>query len=134
MAEKAKQTDVDSSLILKRDKSVKIPLNDFTDDALQAINGNTSLSILSVPQDSSVNGYKIQDTTIADGKTLKDYANAIKQVAEKYSIPYIDLFTRSNIYPNNATVKTTYMPDGLHPNTAGYERISEKILAFISSL
>lgn len=60
------------------------------------------------------------------GATLADYVNAIKDICNKYDLYIIDLFSEAELDPNNETVKTTYFnSDGLHPNTAGHEKIAE---------
>lgn len=61
------------------------------------------------------------------GHTLADYVNAIKSVCAKYEVPVIDLFTLCPIDPSNSSDRTTYFPDGLHPNAAGHEIIAETI-------
>ena len=58
------------------------------------------------------------------GKTLADYVNAMKEVCERLSIPVIDLFNISGINPTLEVVREMYMPDGLHPNTAGHKQIA----------
>lgn len=58
------------------------------------------------------------------GHTLNDYVDAIKAVCERWSVPVIDLFAESGINPAVAAHKTSYMPDGIHPNAAGHEKIS----------
>jgi lysophospholipase L1-like esterase len=56
--------------------------------------------------------------------TLKDYVDAIKEVCERYSIPVIDLFSMSGLHPSIDAHKSTYMPDGLHPNKAGHAKMA----------
>jgi lysophospholipase L1-like esterase len=68
------------------------------------------------------------------GETLDQYANAIKEVANKYCIPVLDLYRESNFYVRNSTFNSTFMPDGLHPNDAGHQLIADKILAFLNAL
>ncbi len=63
--------------------------------------------------------------------TLKDYVNAEKEVAAKYSVPVIDLYESSGICPDNKINKETYTIDGLHPNDNGYRLIADKVLNFI---
>ena len=58
------------------------------------------------------------------GYSLNDYVDAIKEVCEKYDVPVIDLFTLSGMDPSLSEVRTQYMPDGLHPNAAGHEKIA----------
>jgi lysophospholipase L1-like esterase len=69
------------------------------------------------------------------GKNLKDYVNAIREVTEYYGITVLDLFkTLNNLNPNISTLKTTYMPDGLHPNFAGHQIIANAICSYLEKL
>jgi lysophospholipase L1-like esterase len=70
----------------------------------------------------------------AQGITLEQITQAIIKVANKYSLPVLDLYHESNFRPWNLTWRTTYQPDGLHPNDAGHQRLAEKILTFINSI
>ena len=58
------------------------------------------------------------------GHTLKDYVDAIKDVCGRYSIPIIDLYSISGLHPSIDAHKSTYMPDGLHPNKAGHAKMA----------
>ena len=72
----------------------------------------------------------------ADGHTQLDYVNAIKQVADYYSIPVLDLYTASNYSPYIPTQvgKDSFTLDGLHPTIKGYERLSRTIANAINNL
>lgn len=65
---------------------------------------------------------------------LKTYVEIIREVAEYYSYPVLDMFKVSGIQPNIQKVKELFMPDGVHPNDAGYELISEKVIGFLKTL
>lgn len=65
--------------------------------------------------------------------SIKDYVDAIRKVAEYYSLPVIDLFSQSGIQPNIPIIKEKYMRDGLHPTDAGHEVIAKKIAAFLKT-
>lgn len=56
LAEKASQQEVINALDLKRDKNVKLELEDFSSNVLSAIQGGegTTFNLLSIPQDKSV--------------------------------------------------------------------------------
>ena len=58
------------------------------------------------------------------GYSLDDYVDAIKEVCDKYDVPVIDLFTLSGMDPSLSEVRSQYMPDGLHLNSAGHEKIA----------
>lgn len=65
---------------------------------------------------------------------LKVYSDIIKEVAEYYSIPVLDLYATSGIQPNIPIIKEKYTADGLHPNDDGHKRIAERIAEFIKIL
>lgn len=68
------------------------------------------------------------------GHNLKDYVDAIKAVCERHSVPVIDLFNISGIDPSVSEMRSKYMPDGLHPNEAGHEKIASIIAAALENL
>lgn len=68
------------------------------------------------------------------GHNLKDYVDAIKAVCERHSVPVIDLFNISGLDPSISEIRSKYMPDGLHPNAAGHEKIAGIIAASLETL
>ena len=68
------------------------------------------------------------------GNTLKQYVNIIKEVAEYYAIPVLDLYAVSGMQPKVDIIKKYYIPDGLHPNEAGHEKLADKIIPFMETL
>lgn len=67
-------------------------------------------------------------------RTLKAYVDAIRQVAEFYALPVLDLYACSGIQPQVEQVKAHYMPDGLHPNDNGNAVIAHKLQQFLQTL
>ena len=63
--------------------------------------------------------------------SLRDYVNCIREVTEYYSIPVIDLYRESGIQPEIPELRERFMPDGLHPNDAGHERIYSLVRDFL---
>jgi lysophospholipase L1-like esterase len=63
-----------------------------------------------------------------------DYVDIIKEVARYYSLPVLDLFATAGIQPKLAVQKEALCPDGLHPNDAGYRRITDRLTAFLLAL
>ncbi len=55
---------------------------------------------------------------------LVEYVRAIREVCEYYSIPVIDLYAESGLQPAVEILKRLYMPDGLHPNDAGAQKLA----------
>jgi lysophospholipase L1-like esterase len=73
--------------------------------------------------------------TRSDGKwILKDYVTALKQTAEYFALPVLDLWSVSGIQPCVPFLKERLAPDGLHPNDVGHALLCEKFDAFIKTL
>ena len=75
-----------------------------------------------------------ENTPNMHGKVLKEYVDVIRQAAEHYSLPVLDLFAVSGIQPAVPVMMEKFMPDGLHPNDAGHVILTNKIAKFIESL
>ena len=74
-------------------------------------------------------GYKEHET--AD---LKKYVQIIREVAEYYSLPVLDLFAESGLQPKVPVIREKFIPDGLHPNDAGHKILAMKIANFLTGL
>lgn len=66
-----------------------------------------------------------------DVAPLRTYVQIIREVAEFYSLPVLDLFACSGLQPRVPVIRETYVPDGLHPNDAGHRVLAEKIAGFL---
>ena len=66
--------------------------------------------------------------------TLIDYVRIIRQVAEYYSLPILDLFANSGLQPKVPIIQERFIPDGLHPNDEGHRLLAEQIAAFLMTL
>ena len=67
------------------------------------------------------------------GKYLNEYQEAIRKAADFYSIPVFEAGAMTNLDPHNQYIYTTYLPDGLHPNTAGHTIIGKAMAKFINN-
>lgn len=70
----------------------------------------------------------------SDVATLKVYVDIIRDVAEYYSLPVLDLYKNSGMQPKVSVIRETYIPDGLHPNDKGHMLIAEKISEFLKTI
>jgi lysophospholipase L1-like esterase len=70
----------------------------------------------------------------AHGKTLEDYANAIKEVCGYYGIPVLDLYNECMLNPLIPEVKEAYIPDGVHPNIHGHKILARRITGYLKQL
>ena len=75
-----------------------------------------------------------EDKPDMKGRTLGEYVEVIRSVADKYSLPVIDLWARSGIQPEIDVIREKYCPDGLHPNDLGHERMADVIEAGLIAL
>ena len=80
-----------------------------------------------------------EDVPTGDNKpapvgTLKEYVNIIREVAEYYSLPVLDLFKDSGLQPKIPIIRQKFVPDGLHPNDAGHAVLAHKIARFLEML
>ena len=66
--------------------------------------------------------------------SLKGYVEIIREVAEYYSLPVLDLYARSGLQPAVPVIREKFVPDGLHPNDAGLVLLKDMICAFIKTL
>lgn len=65
------------------------------------------------------------------GLTTQDYANAIREVAEYLSIPYIDVFGTTGI---NSFNRNRYIGDIVHPNEEGQKAMARVIIGALNNL
>jgi lysophospholipase L1-like esterase len=79
-----------------------------------------------------------EDNTVKEnglsGLKLIEYVNIIKEVAEFYSLPVLDLWSVSGLQPKVDVIKEKYVPDGLHPNDLGHEKMAEVIGNYLSKI
>ena len=64
---------------------------------------------------------------------LSGYVQIIREVAEKYALPVVDLYKNSGIQPAVDVLREKYMPDGLHPNDRGHEKIAALVTAHLKA-
>lgn len=129
-----------------------LPLGAFLDTGTTTVSGciNTLLSSLitkfynkkiyvftPVPRLSS---YGLNGATNAQGYSLEQLSELIKQYCRHYSLPCLDLYHGSNLPVWTAGGNTYYFtapnypsPDGLHPNDAGHAVMAQKIQPFLES-
>ena len=65
---------------------------------------------------------------------LKCYVEAIREVAEFYSVPLVDLCAESGLQPRVKLLREMYVPDGLHPKDAGHIKIANCLLRSLRGL
>lgn len=63
---------------------------------------------------------------------LKTYVQIIREVAEYYALPVLDLFATSSMQPAVPVIQQTYIPDGLHPNDHGHAILAQRVAEFLS--
>lgn len=75
--------------------------------------------------------------TNAIGLYIDDYVRAIREVADVWAVPVIDLFSLSGLYPlepNQGPYYRDAQRDRLHPNTLGHTRIAYTLAYQLAAL
>ena len=76
----------------------------------------------------------------ANGKYLEDYVAALREAADIWSVPVIDLYRESGLFPLNASHAKCFryagpkVWDKLHPNSEGHRRLAKAIAARLMTL
>lgn len=65
---------------------------------------------------------------------LRDYVRVIREVAEYYSLPVLDLWATLGICPLVPEHKALYMLDNVHPNDAGHQKIAYTLKRFLENM
>ena len=65
---------------------------------------------------------------------LRDYVAIIREVAEYYSLPVLDLYASSGLQPEIKEIQENFIPDGLHPNDNGNAVIANRLKKFLENL
>lgn len=74
------------------------------------------------------------NSSIGRMSDMTEYYTVAKQICKKWGIPYLDLYFNDAI-SNLLQYKTNkYLPDGIHPNTAGYELLTPHVGEFVKRL
>ena len=90
--------------------------------------------VVMTPTHRSSENNLLNDWNLRTLAPLSRYVEIIREVAEYYAIPVLDLFKVSGIQPAIPVLKEKYMPDGLHPNDAGHAKLAEKLYGFLKTL
>ena len=69
----------------------------------------------------------------ADVGVLRDYVQIIRQVAEFYALPVLDLFAMSGLRPRVPAVQQRFIPDGLHPNDDGHRILADLLVRYLKA-
>lgn len=102
-----------------------IPINTFRTDVQNTLDyALTKTSYILVITPLMREGYKTSTNT--QGLTLENYANVIIEECESRGIAYFNGYEIS-LNPDNTNYKSTFVPDGLHPNAKGHKMIARKI-------
>ena len=68
------------------------------------------------------------------GKPLRNYVDAILEIAKLFEIPTMDLYNDLGLDPHDPEIFDTYTMDGLHFNDAGHAVIAQKLKDFIEAI
>lgn len=69
-----------------------------------------------------------------DDRHLKDYVQAIRDVAGEYRLPILDLYRDFPCDLHDSEIQQRCLPDGVHPSDAGYRLLADTIIDFLEKL
>ena len=69
-----------------------------------------------------------------DTPHLQPFVDAIREVAEFYSLPVLDLWATSGLQPRVPINKEIYFADHVHPNDNGHRVIAQKLKRFLENM
>ena len=69
-----------------------------------------------------------------EAKPLIFYVDAIKEIAEDFAIPVLDLYRELGVNPNSAEEREKYARDGLHLTDAAHALVAEKLKALLEAI
>ena len=64
----------------------------------------------------------------------KPYVDVIREVAEFYALPVLDLWATSGLQPRVPINKEIYFADHVHPNDNGHRVIAQKLKRFLENM
>lgn len=119
-------------------------LGEVTDTTADTICGCVNLTIdaiyakLPAVQLGIVSPTPWQNNQPENNGTMSRYVEKLEAICKRRGIPYLDLFHRSGLRPNEASYRAlVYSNDdgaGVHPNEIGHKIISSHFMAFLESL
>ena len=68
------------------------------------------------------------------GEKLSVYVAALKEVAQEFKLPVLDLFCDDELDATDDRKNEKYFADGLHPNDCGHSLLANKIIDFLKAL
>jgi lysophospholipase L1-like esterase len=77
-----------------------------------------------------------------NGKTLKEYGDIIKEVCAYYSIPVLDMYKESGLYPFDDELAINYYNQQgsagayyyTHPNAEGHKLMAKRLTGYLRQL
>ena len=68
------------------------------------------------------------------GMTLREMSDVMIECAKYYSIPILDLNSKSRLPFYIQAIRSTFSVDGLHPNDKGHQVLAQTILGFLNTI
>lgn len=113
-------TNAQLSLALaSKDKSTFYGAYSYLIETLLTWKSTLKIILCTIPQGTYDSGHSV---------SYKDISDAVKEIANYYSLPVADIFGKCGI---NKTNLSTYSDDSIHYNATGNKRVSKNIIATI---
>ncbi len=70
----------------------------------------------------------------SDPRPLAEYAQVIMARCHAHGVPVLNLYDDMGLDPDLPEICEKWMPDGIHPNALGHERIAQLLYSFLLNL
>lgn len=67
-------------------------------------------------------------------REMKPYFEMAKKICDKWNVRYFDMFENTKVFTDMKIGTTSYIPDYVHPNAAGYDILAPMIEGFMKTL
>jgi lysophospholipase L1-like esterase len=67
-------------------------------------------------------------------KDMTEYYNVAKQICEKWNVPFLNMYEDEKLNEELKVDTNEYLPDFIHPNTAGYNILYKYIMYWMETL
>ncbi|MBQ8696928.1 MAG: InlB B-repeat-containing protein [Clostridia bacterium] len=78
--------------------------------------------------------FKLTGHSNANLKDMSEYFDVAKEICDKWNVRYFDMYDNTKVNADLKVGATTYLPDHVHPNKAGYDILAPMVEGFMKTL
>ncbi len=78
--------------------------------------------------------FRFTNTNIGRLTDMKEYVDVTKGICDKWEVPYLDLYSNTELLARLQPQTKLFLSDGIHPTTAGYDLITPYVEDWLKGL